>query len=211
MEQTVVTATTGRDLGTRPSRRLRAEGKLPAVVYGLGKDPVSVCVDYADLRDALKGDGGMNTVLQLVIEGGDTETVIVRSVQRHPIRREVTHADFLRVDADQRVKVKVPIVLIGDGSTVTNAGGLIEQKMFEVELEVSPGDIPSEVEADLSMMDMTTRIAVGDLKLPAGVTTTVDPEIAVVIPVASRAAKKAANEGDEDAGGDEAGDEQAEE
>lgn len=189
MDQTVVTATTGRGQGSRPSRRLRAEGQLPAVVYGLGRDPVAVAVSYIDLRDALKTESGMNTVISLNVEGGETETVIVRSVQRHPIRREVTHADFLRIDTAQQINVKVPIRMVGDGTAITNEGGLIEQKMFEIEVLVSPLNIPSEIEADISMMDMDTRVSVADLKLPAGVVSAIADEISVVIPVASRASK----------------------
>lgn len=189
MAQTVVTATTGRKQGSRSSRRLRAEGQLPAVVYGLGKDPLAIAVNYADLRDALKTDAGMNTVLSLDVDGAASETVIVRSVQRHPIRREVTHADFLRVDPNQTITVKVPVRMVGDGTAILNEGGLIEQKMFEIEVMVSPLNIPDEIEADISMMDMDTRVSVGDLELPDGVISLVEPEVSVVIPVASRASK----------------------
>lgn len=199
MEQTVVTATSGRAQGTRPSRRLRAEGQLPAVVYGLGKDPVPVAVSYTDLRDALKGEAGMNTVINLDVDGKETETVIVRSVQRHPIRRVVTHADFMRIDPKQQVSVKVPIHMVGEAAEVAEAGGLVEQKMFEIEVLVSPLDIPSEIEADVSQMDMDTRVSVGDLNLPSGVSTAVAEDISVVIPVSSRASKMADDaEGEQD-------------
>lgn len=189
MDQIVVTATAGRALGSRPSRRLRAEGKLPGVVYGLGKDPLSIALDYAELRDALKTAAGLNTVLELDVDGAATETVIVRSVQRHPIKRVVTHADFLRVDADQKVRVRVPIKLIGDAGAVTNEGGMIEQHLFEVEVEVSPLNIPDEIEADLSAVTFDQGIAVSDLVFPAGVTPLVSEDISVVAPVISRAAK----------------------
>lgn len=189
MDQTVVTATTGRAQGTRPSRRLRAEGKLPAVIYGLGQDPIPVTVDYAELRDALKTDAGLNTIISLDVEGSSSETVIVRSVQRHPIRREVTHADFMRVDLTQPVKVKVPIRVIGEATQVIEEGGLIEQQMFEIEVEVSPLNIPADIEADVSTMTLNSRISVADLVLPEGVTTSVPDEISVVAPVISRAAK----------------------
>jgi large subunit ribosomal protein L25 len=208
MDQTVVTATPSRTLGTRPSRRLRHEGKLPGVVYGLGKEPVPVAVDYAELREALKGEAGLNTVLALEM-GGATETVIVRSIQRDPLKRLVTHADFLRVDPEVPIKVKVPIRLVGDGSNVTNFGGMIEQKLFEIEVEVLPSSIPSAIDADLSKLTLDQRIGVGDLRLPAGVTTRVAADISVVTPVISRAAKMAARsggleEGDESGEGSEA-------
>lgn len=211
MEQIVVTATADRELGTRPSRRLRAEGKLPGVVYGLGKDPVPIALDYTDLRDALKTEGGMNAVITLNIDGGKSETVIVKTVERHPIKRVVTHADFLRIDLSQKVTVKVPIVLVGDGGEVTNNGGMIEQKLFEIEVEVSPNNIPNEIEADLSIMTLDRRIAVSDLDLGEGATTTMGDDVSVVTPVVSRAAKMATNEdeeADEAAEGDDDGDEE---
>jgi large subunit ribosomal protein L25 len=191
MDQTLVTATTGRRLGSRPSRRLRAEGKLPGVVYGLGKDPVTVAVDYAELREALKTDAGLNTVIQLEL-GGTVETVIVRQVQRDPIKRVVTHADFMRVDPETPVRVRVPVKLVGDSSAVTNEGGMIEQKVFELEVECSPSNIPAEIEASMSMMTLDQGVTVGDLHLPPGVTTAVPDDISVVTPVVSRAAKVAA-------------------
>ena len=199
MDQTVVTASPGRELGTRPSKRLRAEGKLPCVVYGLGRDPITVSVTYNDLRDALKTKAGLNTVIQLDLEGTEAnETVIVRSVQRDPIKRVVTHADFLRVDESIPIRVKIPITLTGEPIQVLEEGGLIEQNMFEIEVEVSPLRIPQELTADISEMTLDSRIAVGDLDLPEGVTTLVPDEISVVAPVISRAAKMGLEEeGDE--------------
>lgn len=194
MDQTVVTATPGRELGTRPSRRLRAQGRLPGVVYGLGRDPITVSVGYAELRDALKTSAGLNTVITLDMDGGDAETVIVRSVQRDPIKRVVTHADFLRIDPSVPIKVKVPINLVGEPIEVLEEGGLIEQNMFEIEVEVSPMSIPEVIEADISAMTLDSRISVGDLNLPDGVTTALDEEISVVSPVISRAAKMGLDE-----------------
>lgn len=202
MDQTVVTATTGRELGTRPSRRLRAEGKLPAVVYGLGKDPVSVSVDYTELRDALKTGAGMNTVISLEVQGADTETVIIRDVERHPIKRVVTHADFLRIDPNQKVRIRVPVHLVGDDSAVTNEGAIVEQQLFELEVEVSPQNIPNEIEVDLGTLTLDAGITVGDLNLPAGVECLVDAELPVANAVVSRAARAVDEEVDAEAEGD---------
>ncbi len=188
MVQTVVSASTGRDLGSRPSRRLRAEGKLPGVIYGLNKEPQAVSVVYTDLREALSLETGMNTVFTLDIDGSP-ETVLVRSVQRDPLKRVVTHADFLRIDPTQKIRVRVPIELVGDATAVTSEGGLIEQKMFEIELEVSPNNIPVSIKANLSIMTLDRRIAVADLDLPEGSTTLVPDNISVVAPVIPRSAK----------------------
>jgi large subunit ribosomal protein L25 len=196
MDQTVVKATEGRTLGSRPSRRLRAEGRLPGVVYGLGKDPQSVSVSYADLRAALSGEAGMNTVLALDIDGTQ-QMVLVKDVQRDPIKRMVTHADFVRVDSTKKVRVKVPIKLVGDASKVTSIGAMVEQKRFELELLVSPESIPLSIEADLSALTLDDRISVGDLNLPEGSTTVIPDNISVAAAVISRAAKVAADEEEE--------------
>jgi large subunit ribosomal protein L25 len=214
MDQTVVTATPGRKLGSRSSRRLRAAGMLPGVVYGLDRDPVTITVAYTELRDALKTSSGLNTVIQLDLEGDQKEAVIVRSVQRDPIKRVVTHADFLRVDPSIPIKVKIPITLMGEPTEVLDEGGLIEQNMFEIEVEVSPMNIPSAIEADISAMTLDSRIAIGDLNFPDGVTTALAEDIAVVSPVISRAAKMGLEEegdelleGEEGAEGDDEGSE----
>lgn len=186
MSETVVKASTGRDLGSRASRRLRNAGELPGVVYGLGKDPVAVSVTYTELRDALSNEAELNTLITLDIDGA-TETVLCRSVQRDPIKRVATHADFMRVDPSVPVSVKVPIRLVGDSSAVTSVGGMVEQKRFELEIEVSPVDIPAVIEADMSIMSLDRRIAVSDLNLPSGASTRVPDEISIAAPVIPRA------------------------
>jgi large subunit ribosomal protein L25 len=188
MDQTVVTATTGRELGSRPSKRLRAEGKLPAVLYGLGKDPVNITVDYSELRDALKTDTGMNTVLWLSVEGA-SETAMVREVQRDPIKRQVTHVDFLRVDPDQKIRVKVPITLVGEATAVTSRGGLVEQYLFDLEVECATDAIPSEIVVDQTELTLDTRMTVADLDLPEEVKSMVPAEQAVLSPVVSRVSR----------------------
>jgi large subunit ribosomal protein L25 len=201
MEQTVVKATVGRELGSRPSRRLRAEGRLPGVVYGLGKEPQTVTVEYTELRTALTGPTGMNTVLTLDVDG-TTETVLVRDVQRDPIKRLVTHADFLRVDPNRKVRVKVPIRLANEAKAVTDNGGMIEQNMFEIEVEVAPTSIPEFIEADISVMTLDRRLAVSDLMFPDDVESLAAEELSVVTPIIPRSAKVADDgvEGDEEAG-----------
>lgn len=190
---TVVHATAGRDLGTRPSRRLRVEGQLPAVVYGQGKDPITVQVTYTDLREALKGPAGLNTVLTLDIDG-DQSMVIVRDIQRDPIRRTVRHADFLRVSEDSKVKVTVPVVLTGRPAKVLDNGGMIEQKRHELMVKVSPQLIPHQILIDVSNMDMDDRLAVGELDLPEGVESLVDPNLTVAATVVPRGLKSMAEE-----------------
>ncbi len=212
---TVVTARTGRSTGSRNSNRLREQGELPGVLYGLGKDPVNVNVTYTELRDALKGDAGLNTIFTLDVEGS-SEEVIVKSIQRDPIKRTVTHADFMRVDDNTKVTITVPVVLVGKSEAVADAGAIIEQKMHQLKVLCNPYRIPNQIDADISSMTLDQRLALGDLDLGEGVTTKVSMNITVAAPVVPRGLKsdeEAGEEGEEgeegteaagDAGGDDA-------
>ena len=202
---TVVKATTGREQGTRPSRRLRAEGQLPGVVYGQEKEPLAVSVNYSELREALQTDAGLNTVFTLEVDGSQ-ETVIVRDVQRDAIKRKVTHADFLRVDPDSAIKLTVPLQLTGNAIEVAEAGALVEQKMFRLQISVLPRAIPAVIEADISHLTMDTRLAVGDLELPEGVASLIAPNITVAAPVETRISKTDLGEEEEGLEGEEGDD-----
>ncbi len=211
---TIVKAETGREQGTGPCRRLRNEGKLPGVVYGLGKDPIPVSVVYTELREALQVPTGMNTVFTLDVDGSH-EMVVVRDVQRDPIKRVVTHADFLRVDPDVPISVSVPLVVTGTSVEVAEAGALVEQKMHSIRVSVLPRSIPIAIEADISSLTMDSRFAVADLNLPDGVTSLVPDRITVAAPVGTRASKMVGGVevdefGDEiEDGGDASGDDES--
>src|SRR5689334_10137600 len=118
MAEITLQAETGRITGSRSSGRLRASGKVPATVYGMGKDPQSVAVQWRELRAALVTEAGFNALIDLHVDGAKGDLVIVKDLQRHPVRRDVLHVDFLRVDADVAVTVEVPIVLHGEAHDV---------------------------------------------------------------------------------------------
>jgi large subunit ribosomal protein L25 len=187
MEQTVVTALTTRQLGSANSRRLRRDGNLPGVLYGLGKDPVNVHVVFTELRDALKTEAGLNTVFRLNIDGSD-DLVMVKEIQRDPVQRTPIHVDLLRIDAKQSISVEVPIHMVGEAEEATNAGLLIEQILFSLTVECSPTAIPDSLDADISVLSGDRNVVVSDLALPAGVTTLVDGDDPVVSTVVPRAA-----------------------
>ncbi len=198
----VVKATTGRDLGTRPSRRMRDEGKLPGVIYGRGKEPKAVHVEYVELREVLQGEAGLNTIFTLDVDG-EAETVIVREIQRDPIKRRVTHADFLRVEMDTPITVTVPVELTGIALKVADAGALVEQKLFSVKVRATPRAIPTAIRADISRLTLDSRLAIGDLKLPEGVTTLANDRITVAAPVGTRASRMGLEVGEEEELGEE--------
>jgi large subunit ribosomal protein L25 len=166
---------------------LRAEGKVPATVYGLGSDAISVSVGWRDLRHALTTEAGMNALINLEIDGHASELTIVKELQRHPIKRSVLHIDFLRVSRDIAIEVEVPIVLVGEALELTREGGIVDQSMFHLTVSAKPGSIPNELTVDISGLTIGDAVRVGDLQLPEGVETDVDAEEPIVIGQAPQA------------------------
>ena len=187
MAEITLQATPGRELGTGPAKRIRVEGKIPGVVYGLGGDPIPVTVEWKPLREALTTDAGLNALIDLHV-GDETSLCVVKELQRHPIRGNVLHIDFLRVSADVEISVEIPIVLEGEAEDVLRHDGTVDHVLFNLTVNAKPGDIPNEITIDVSGMQIGDTIRVGDLKLPAGASTDVDPEEAIVIAQVSAAA-----------------------
>jgi large subunit ribosomal protein L25 len=192
MAEITLTATTGRTTGTRSSRRLRAEGKVPAVVYGLSREPVAVTVDWRELRQCLITDAGINALIDLSIEGeGESQLAIVKDMQRHPIRQTVDHVDFLLIRRDQAITVDVPLVAEGEATSLENEGGMIETLLNSLAINAKPGSIPDQLTYDITSLAVGDTITVADLTLPSGVTTDVDPEEVIASAQVSRAAIEA--------------------
>ena len=190
MSEIVLSAETTRETGTRSSRRLRREARVPAVVYGLSQDPVSIDVDWPDLRRALTTDAGVNAVIHLEF-GGAKQISIVKDIQRHPVRRDVIHVDFLRIDPKQDVTVDVPIVMVGEAKEVFDADGMVDQNLFSLTVNSAPDSIPNELVIDISDLVIGDSKRVGDIALPAGVTTDVDVEETVAVGMITRSTLEA--------------------
>lgn len=182
---------TGREIGTAPSRRMRRDGHIPATVYGMNQETVSVTVERTDLRRALTTAAGVNALIELNVEGSNTYT-LVKEIQRHPVRRDPIHIDFQRIDPETPMSLNVPIVLEGDAKQVTTNGGMIEHSAQSLLVDVRPDSIPNEIRVDISAMVIDDVITVADLNLPDGVTTETDPGSPVVVASLTRAAMIAA-------------------
>lgn len=187
MAEITLVAEPGRAIGTPESKRLRASGRIPAVVYGHGGDATPVSVDARELRAALSGDAGTNQLLDLRV-GAERHLTITRMIQRHPVRNTVVHVDFQIVRRDEVISVEVPIVLVGEAKAVAQNQGLIEPIITSLMVQARPGNIPDELSIDISGMQIGDTIRIGDLPLPEGVATDVDPEEAVVIAAGSSVA-----------------------
>jgi large subunit ribosomal protein L25 len=151
--------------GKNAARRLRAKGRIPAVLYGSEKGKaVEIAVDPKELLRILHSESGVNTLIGLALEGGDTR-VLVKEYQLDPIDHELLHADFYQVAMDKAITVTVPIVLKGDAPGVKQQGGIVDFVNREIEIEVLPGDIPENISVDIGELMLHQGIRVRDLKL----------------------------------------------
>src|SRR3954453_11245047 len=180
MAEITLKATPRPPQGTRPARRLRNDGHIPSVVYGLGGDPIPLTVEWRELRAALVTEQGPNAVIHLDIDGGEKTPTLVKEMQRHPVRRNVLHVAFIRVDLNKTVEVEVPIHMEGEAEAVQNENGVVDQVLTSLLIVAKPDDIPSGLTVDISGLEIGHNIHVSDIVLPDGVTTNVDPEESVV-------------------------------
>jgi len=204
MEEVTIAAEVGRPTGSRPSRRLRTSGKVPAVLYGHGTDPMALAVDSRELRNALTGEAGLNALITLNVDS-ESHLAMARHLQRHPVKGTLDHVDFVIVRRDEVVTAEVPITLVGEAEAVNREDGIVEQQLFSLTIKAKPLDIPAGLEADISGLVIGEAVRVADLKLPSGVETEVDPEDAVVVgqPPAAEELPPEPAEGEEVAEGEE--------
>jgi len=187
MADIILEAHPGRSTGSRAARRLRREGRVPAVVYGTGVDPVAVTVEARQLRAALSTPAGLNAVVTVQMDGASYPT-LARELQRHPVRGTVQHVDFVIVDLRVETHADVPITLVGEAVELHRQDGVLDQQMFALTVRARPADIPAHLELDISALTVGDTLRVSDLALPSGVATDVDPETVVVAGQASRVA-----------------------
>ncbi len=186
-----LSAEVGRETGSAASRRLRTQDRIPGVLYGHGMQPVSLSVARRDLRVALSGPAGTNTILSLSVDGKQYNAV-VKELQRHPVRRTVAHIDFIQIDLTEEITMHVPVVLTGTAKAVLSAGGLVDPAVDTIEVRTTPANVPNEIAIDISAMQTDSVIRLGDIKLPAGVVATGDADMPVATVLISRAATEAA-------------------
>jgi large subunit ribosomal protein L25 len=194
------------DAGSASSRRLRAAGRIPGVVYGHGVAPISVSVDARDLRAALSTDAGANALIDLHI-GSERHLALARELRRHPVRQSFSHVDFVVVRRDEVVAADVPVVLNGEALAVHRNGGTVEQLVFTLRVRAKPADIPHAIEFDVSELEIGETIRLGTAVIPEGVTVDADEDTPIVAGHAARVeveAEEEAAEGEAVAEGEEA-------
>ncbi len=188
MSETVLLAESGRTAGSSAARRLRSADRIPGVVYGHGMDPISVSVGRRDLRLALSGSAALNTILDLTVDG-KVYPSLVKDIQRHPVKRNVQHIDFIQVNLNEEVTVSVPVRLEGEAKAVEQGGGLVDLTMNELDVATTPRNIPDEIVIDITDMTMDTTIRIADIAFPSGVVAVADADFPVVTVLTMRAAE----------------------
>ena len=209
-----------RQLVGKRSRQLHREGKLAAVVYGNSASPTPLVLDRLEFQKVFVKSGRTHLV-DLVVDGSRTEKVLVREIQTHPRRLGPIHVDFYQVNLEQKVRVEVPVHLVGESAAVKRGDADVLQPIHALEVECLPTSIPEEFEVDLTpLAEIDSGIRVAELDVPKGVTVLADPDELVVKIVPKREMKveeeapaaeaAVAAEGEEAAEGAAAGEEQAE-
>lgn len=170
MNQYEISARARVDQGKGASRRLRRTGQVPAILYGAGKNPVSIQVDHNTLSHQLASEAFYSHILTLSVDG-NSERVVLKDVQRHPIKPLIMHVDFQRIREDEEITMRVPVHTINEDKCigVKTGGGLVINQMNEVEVLCLPKDLPEYIEVDVADLDIGDSIHLGDLMLPQGV------------------------------------------
>src|SRR4051812_15194832 len=179
-------ATAREAAGKGAARQLRIRGQVPAVIYGHGREPLSLSLNARDLDKMLGHIQAESTVIDITVDGQIAKTLI-KEIQRHPTKRQILHVDFQALVAGEKVVVSIPIVLVGTAEGVKLEGGVLDQTLRELEIEVDPSSIPDHVELDVTNMVIGDSLHVSDIKVPEGVEIQDDPETSVAVLAAPRA------------------------
>ena len=179
MASATLTATSRAGIGTGVARKLRSSGQVPAIIYGHHREPQPLALNARELEKLLEHISAENTVIELTADGRTARTLI-REIQRHPFKRQILHVDFQELVAGEKITVSVPIVLVGSAAGIRD-GGVLDQTMRELEIEVDPVNMPNHIEVDVTNLGIGDSVHVSDLKLPEGVTVLDDPEASVAV------------------------------
>lgn len=174
--------------GKGPARRMRAEGRVPGVVYGKDEETLTLSVDAGEAEHLFQAISVENTIVHLDLDGADGPVqTLVREIQVHPLRPGLLHIDFYRIRAGEKVEVEIPVNLNGVPDGVKNSGGILQQVIHELPVRVLPSEIPPSVEVDVTALDMGDAVHVAELELADEVEVLLDPERTVASVVAPKA------------------------
>ncbi|MFQ6083603.1 MAG: 50S ribosomal protein L25 [Candidatus Aminicenantia bacterium] len=165
--------------GKNACRRIRKEGKLPAILYGDNTENVPLILNQNDILRILKSETGENTIFKIAFNSQAMD-VMIKDLQKDPIYHNVIHVDLYRIALDKTIQVSVPIVLTGEAVGVKSEGGFIDFVTREIEIECLPQNIPEHIEVDISSLHINQSLKVGDIKVPEGIKILEEPNVLLV-------------------------------
>lgn len=186
MASAQLAATLRADTGKGAARAHRRSGRVPGVIYGHARAPQSLSINTHELDQLLEHISAENTVVEVILDGRSSRTLI-REIQRHPFRRQVLHVDFQELVAGEKVTVRIPILIIGSPVGVRVDGGVLDQTLRDLEIEVDPALMPNHIDVDVTEVVIGQSIHVRDLVLPPGVESLTDMDTTVCVCAAPRA------------------------
>ncbi len=176
------------DTGKGVARSLRRSGQVPAIIYGHARQAQSLAINAKDLEKLLGSIAAESTVIELAVDGARATKTLIREIQRHPFKRQILHVDFQELVAGEKVTVSVALVLVGTPDSVRLEGGVMDQVLRELEIEVDQSNIPNHIDVDVSHLELGHSVHVSDVQLPEGVTVMDDPETTICVVSVPRAA-----------------------
>lgn len=180
------------------TKRLRKSGRIPAILYGLDKENEAIHLDQSEVNATFRSEG-RNAILELTIEDKPSEKVIVADIQTHPIKDQILHIDFKRIDMSEKMVAVTPLVFTGEAEGVKR-GGVLQTQLWEVEVRCLPADLPESISVDISNLEIGDTLTVGDLVVPDGVEIQHDPEEVIASVAAPRLDPTAGTDAEEEAG-----------
>jgi large subunit ribosomal protein L25 len=181
-----LTATPRTGTGKGAARKMRAAGQIPGIIYGHAREPQALAINTRDFEKLLEHISAESTVIELAV-GGKMSRTLIREIQRHPFRREFLHVDFQELVAGETVSVRIPIVLVGVPEGVRLEGGVMDQTLRDLEIEVDPVNMPNHIDVNVENMKIGESVHVSDLTLPPGVTAITEGDTTIVVVSAPRA------------------------
>jgi len=187
-----------RSLGRRAgAKKLRSDGRIPAIIYGGQAKPQSVEVNAREMNDLIHGSASENLLVDLAIKDDSRpkRLALVQEVQHHPLNRHVLHVDFHEVSETEKVTIMVPVETVGEAAGVKSGGGVLEHVLFKLKVRALPKDLPEQIMIDVSSLELNKTIHIGEIKAPSGVEILGDKNIPVVSVAMPRAEEEAPAEG----------------
>ena len=191
MATATLTATPRTETGKGVARSLRRDGQIPGVIYGHAREALPVVVPTRELERLLGSISAGSTVVELDLDGKTSRTLI-REVQRHPFKKQILHIDFQELVAGETVVVHVPLVFVGTPEGVRLGGGVLDQVMHDLEIEVDPANMPNHIDVDITNLGIGHSLHVSDIPLPPGVTVLSDEDATVCVLSAPKVAEEPA-------------------